>query len=198
VIRLRAIEVHFGEVHALSLPALDVEPGERLGIRGRNGAGKTTLLRLLAGLIEPTSGSIEGAPPPGRTVLVHQRPYLFRGTVRDNVAYALKLARRPRTEADSWLERLASLHLATRRAGDLSAGERRRVAIARGLATQPEVLLLDEPFAALDESGIESVCTCLAAFSGTLLIAAPDLTGAPVQRTVDLLAPPDRDGEPAP
>ncbi len=100
MIRLQAIEMFFGKVHALSLPALDIHRGERLGLRGCNGAGKSTLLRILAGLLRPTEGSIQGLPPPGRTVLVHQRPYLFRGTVRDNVNYALKIADRPRHEAD--------------------------------------------------------------------------------------------------
>lgn len=180
MIRLEGIEMCFGRVHALSLSALDIAAGERLGVRGRNGSGKSTLLRILAGLLEPTSGRVVGVPPPGRTVLVHQRPYLFRGTARDNVSYALKLAGRSRREADGWLDRLGALHLAARRAVDLSEGERRRVALARALATRPEVLLLDEPFAALDESGIECVCACLESFTGTLLIAAPELAGAPV------------------
>ena len=194
MIRLQGIEMRFGKVHALSLPELEIPVGDRLGLGGCNGSGKSTLLRILAGLLEPTGGSIEGLPPPGRCVLVHQRPYLGRGTARDNVIYALKVAGRPRREAEEWLGRLGAAYLLDRRAGDLSAGERRRVAIARALATRPEVLLLDEPFAALDESGIESVCSCLDAFTGTLLIAAPDLAGAPGERVVDLVAPADRIG----
>jgi len=88
VIRLRDIEMRFGPVTALTLPALDLERGERLGVRGHNGCGKSTLLRILAGLLVPTRGVVEGVPRPGRAVLLHQRPYLFRGTARDNVAYA--------------------------------------------------------------------------------------------------------------
>ncbi len=134
MIRARDLEMRFGDVHALSLPALDVEEGERLGIRGCNGSGKSTLLRILAGLLRPTRGTIDGLLRPGLAVLVHQRPHLFRGTARDNIAYALRIRRRPRDGATSWLARLGAEHLADRSAADLSGGERRRVAIARALA----------------------------------------------------------------
>jgi len=189
VIRLRDLEMRFGDVHALSLPALDIEEGDRLGIRGRNGSGKSTLMRILAGLLNPTSGTVEGLPPPGRAVLVHQRPHLFRGTARDNVAYALRIHRRPRSEAGSWLERLDASHLAERRAGDLSGGERRRVAIARALATRPRLLLLDEPLAALDAPGLEALRRVLETFDGTLVVTAPELAGMVLTRTVETLTP---------
>ncbi len=188
MIRLEAIEMRFGTVQALSPTTLEIAAGEHLGIRGPNGSGKSTLLRILAGLLEPSAGRLQGAPPPGRTVLVHQRPYFFRGTARDNVAYALGLARRPRRQAQEWLDRLGAGHLADRRAADLSGGERRRVAIARALARGPEVLLLDEPFAALDEEGFANLVAQLEAFPGTLVIAGPGMHGAPVGRVVDLVA----------
>ena len=186
MIRVRDLIVQFGPVQALHLPALDVEENERLGIRGPNGSGKSTLLRVLAGLQPPTAGTIEGVPPPGRAVLVHQRPYFLRGTAADNVAYALRLHGRPKSQAAAWLERLGAGHLGKRVAKNLSGGERRRVAIARALATEPEVLLLDEPFAALDQEGFEDVRTALDAYTGTLLIAAPDLKGAALERIYDL------------
>ncbi len=189
MIRARDLEMRFGDVLALSLPALDVEAGERLGIGGRNGSGKSTLLRILAGLLRPTGGTIEGLPRPGRAVLVHQRPHLFRGTARDNVAYALRLHRRPLREATDWLGRLGAADIADRRAADLSGGERRRVAIARALATRPRLLLLDEPLAALDDSGIAALREVLAEFAGTLVAAAPDLEGLAVGRALELAAP---------
>jgi ABC-type sulfate/molybdate transport systems ATPase subunit len=189
MIRLRDVEMRFPDVHALSLPALDVGEGERVGVRGRNGSGKSTLMRILAGLLVPTSGTVEGLPPPGRAVLVHQRPYLFRGTARDNVAYALRLHRRPKREAGEWLERLGAGHLGERRAADLSGGERRRVAIARALATRPELLLLDEPFAALDEPGMEILGRALEGFEGALVVAAPALVGSAMSRVLELTAP---------
>jgi ABC-type multidrug transport system ATPase subunit len=189
MIRIRDLEMRFDDVHALSLPALDVPEGDRLGIRGRNGSGKSTLMRILAGLLRPTSGTVEGLPSPGRAVLVHQRPYLFRGTGRDNVAYALRLHRRPPREAMEWLERLEAGHLAYRRAGDLSGGERRRVAIARALATRPRLLLLDEPFAALDAPGLAALGRVVEIHEGTLIVTAPEIDGLALTRTVDLVAP---------
>ena len=189
MIRLRDLEMRFKDVHALSLPALDIEETERLGIRGPNGSGKSTLMRILAGLLRPTSGTVEGLPPPGHAVLVHQRPYLFRGTARDNVAYALRIHRRSPREALEWLERMGASHLAERRANDLSGGERRRVAIARALATQPSLLLLDEPFAALDTPGIEALEGVIESFDGTLIVTAPGFDGLALSRTVDLVAP---------
>jgi ABC-type sulfate/molybdate transport systems ATPase subunit len=186
VIRLRGVRVRFDGVRALDLPSLDVGDGERLGVEGPNGSGKSTLLRVLAGLLCPTEGTVEGAPPPGRSVLVHQRPHLFHGTARDNVAYALRIHRRPASEATAWLERLGAGAVAGRPVAALSGGERRRVAIARALACGPEVLLLDEPYAALDAEGARALGTALGAFRGTLVIAAPDLDGAPVGRVVTL------------
>jgi tungstate transport system ATP-binding protein len=178
--------VRFGAVRALQLQHLEIGTGDRVGVQGPNGCGKSTLLRVLAGLLAPTSGHVEGLPRPGRTVLVHQRPFFFRGTARDNVAYALKLHHRPASEAMEWLERLGAGHLSERWAKALSGGERRRVAIARALATRPEVLLLDESFAALDERGTGAVRSVLEQFDGTLVCAAPELGDEPVERVLKL------------
>lgn len=186
MIRLRDIEVRFGDVTALRLAALDIERGERVVVQGRNGAGKSTLLRLLAGLLQPTEGTAQGLPPPGRAVLLHQRPHLFRGSARDNVVYALRLAGRPPRDADELLASLGAEAFADRPARDLSGGERRRVAIARALAVRPELLLLDEPFAALDEPGARALRACIAAFDGTLVIAAPEVHGVDATRVVGL------------
>ncbi len=189
MIRLSDVEVRFAETLALELAELRVGARERLGVVGRNGAGKSTLLRLLAGLVRPTAGAVEGALPPGQAVLVHQRPYMLRGTAADNVAFALRLRRRPRREALALLERVGVGGLASRTARALSGGERQRVALARALAAEPRLLLLDEPCAALDEAGRAAVFAIVREFSGAVVVAAPELRGLPVERVVELGSP---------
>ena len=181
MIRLRDLSVSFGAVEALRLESLDIDAGERVCVRGPNGSGKTTLLRVLAGLQRPTKGRVEGAPPPGRIVLVHQHPYLFRGTARENVTWGLRLHGRPEKEADSWLERVGAAHLAQRDAKSLSSGERRRIAVARALAIGPEALLLDEPLSALDEDGVAKIVSVMEEFPGTLVVAAPRIGDLPLE-----------------
>jgi ABC-type multidrug transport system ATPase subunit len=183
VIRASGLVVRLDGNVALRLGSFAAADGERVGVRGPNGSGKTTLLRVLARLLRPTEGSVEA---PRRTVLVHQQPYFFRGTARENVAYALRLTGGAPREAGEWLGRLGAAAFADRPAAALSEGERRRVAVARALAARPAALLLDEPFAALDAEGVATVAAALAAFEGTLVIAAPHLDGAPVARAVDL------------
>lgn len=185
MISIRGLSVRFNGLE-IRLDELDVGKDERLGLRGPNGCGKSTLMRVLAGMLKPTEGTIEGLPPPGKTVLVHQRPYFFRGTARENVAFALRVKRRPVAEADELLRKLGADHLADRAAKVLSGGESRRVAIARALAARPQVLLLDEPFAALDEEGAETVRAVLAEFKGTIVVAAPHLDDMPLDRIVEV------------
>lgn len=186
MIVLNNVVVRINGVEALRLAALRIERGERVGVRGPNGAGKSTLLRLIAGLIPPTKGRVEGLPSHGRAVLLHQHPYLFRGTAAENVAWALRLHKRPAAEARDWLGRLGAAPFADRPANELSGGERRRVALARALCVRPEVLLLDEPFTALDEEGLTAALAAIEAYEGTLVVAAPHLSGVPVRRIVDL------------
>ena len=144
-----------------------VRPGEVLGVLGPNGAGKSTLLRAVAGLAELSVGRIEVGPhtwqsadvfvPPERrrAGVVFQDYRLFPHLdVRDNVAFAARSARMgrasSRARAEEWLERLGLASLARRRPAQLSGGQAQRVALARAMAHEPEVLLLDEPMAALD------------------------------------------------
>ncbi|MCK6458815.1 MAG: ATP-binding cassette domain-containing protein [Planctomycetes bacterium] len=183
MIRAHGLVVRLDGIEALRLGSLDVADGERVGVRGPNGSGKTTLLRVIAGLLKPTEGSVEA---PRRTVLVHQQPYFFRGTARENVAYALRLNRHPVREAGEWLSKLGAAAFADRPASTLSEGQRRRVAVARALAAHPEALLLDEPFAGLDAEGHATVASALEAFEGTLLIAAPHLEHVPLHRIVEV------------
>lgn len=191
MIRVRDLIVRFGAVVALDLLSLDIEKGARLGIAGPNGSGKSTLLRTLAGLQTPTAGCVEGQPPRGRIVLVHQRPYFFRGTAEDNVAYALRLRGRPTSGARSLIERLGAGALRDRAAASLSEGEGRRIAVARALAVEPEVLLLDESFAGLDAEGRQQVREVLRDLECTVVMAAPDLSDYPTAR-IERLEPSTR------
>ena len=182
----RDLLVRLGETEALRLPHLELQPGQRVGIQGANGCGKSTLLRVLAGFQRLTEGRLEGVPPPGRTVLVHQQPHLFRGSAQSNIRQALRWSGHGADEAGRWLNQLGASVFADRPAKRLSGGERARVAIARALAARPQLLLLDEPFAALDESGVALAREALAAFEGTLVIAMPALATSNFDQVIDL------------
>jgi len=166
-IEVREIWKRFGDFTALRDVSLHVEPGELLALLGPSGSGKTTLLRLIAGLERPDTGSIsfEGEDATERSVrdrrvgFVFQHYALFRHmTVFENVAFGLRV--RPRETRPSERDIQARVHelldlvqlegLARRMPTQLSGGQRQRVALARALAVQPRVLLLDEPFGALD------------------------------------------------
>ncbi|MEU9080653.1 ABC transporter ATP-binding protein [Kitasatospora sp. NPDC048538] len=132
---------------------LDVAPGEFVTLLGASGCGKSTLLNLVAGLDRPTAGSIE--VPGGRPALMFQDHALFPWlTAGRNIELALKLAGVPRAERRAEAERLLELVRLDgshhKRVHELSGGMRQRVAMARALAQGGEVLLMDEPFAALD------------------------------------------------
>jgi NitT/TauT family transport system ATP-binding protein len=148
-----------GTLDVLNGIDLDIEPGEFRVIVGPSGCGKTTLLRILAGLDEPAAGSVEITTSAGmkaRKAMVFQGRSVFPWlTVRDNVAYGLKLqgaGRRERREtADELLAIVGLSAFAGAYPHQVSEGMRQRVAIARALAIAPNVLLMDEPFGALDE-----------------------------------------------
>jgi NitT/TauT family transport system ATP-binding protein len=146
--------------HALTGISLDVAPGEFVAIIGANGTGKSTLLRLVSGLLVPDAGTVavEGAPmrgPSDRVGFVFQEPRLLPWrTTLDNVALPLELAGwspTSRRERAAEMLRLVGLRETDRlRPHELSGGMRQRAAIARALVMEPAVLLLDEPFSALD------------------------------------------------
>lgn len=159
----------------LDVPAFDVAPGEVVAVLGPNGAGKSTLLHALALLETPSRGTVlfEGTPvaPQAlavrrRMAVVFQEPLLLDTSVRDNVETGLRLRGVPRAErrirAERWLDRFGVAHLGPRAARRLSGGEAQRVNLARAFATEPEVLLLDEPFSALDQPARETIIEDLA------------------------------------
>jgi NitT/TauT family transport system ATP-binding protein len=157
-IRIRDLRKVFGQLIAIDGVSLDIAPGEFFMIVGPSGCGKTTLLRILAGLDSVTSGAIEIETPHS------QRPVnsmIFQGdsifpwmTVWDNAAYGLKMRRVPSATVKEvvghYLARTGLTRFAKYYPHQLSGGMRQRVSIARAFANDPEILLMDEPFSALD------------------------------------------------
>jgi ABC-type multidrug transport system ATPase subunit len=190
LLSVRELVVRFGEVTALRLPSLDVTHATCVGVYGPNGSGKSTLLRTLAGLVHPTEGAVTGVPARGRAVLLHQRPWLFRGTALHNAMLPLRwrgVARVDRRRrAFEMLDRLGVGRLADRPASDLSGGEQRRVAMARALLAEPELLLLDEPLEALDADGRRRVLEALSSYGGTRIVASPTPIADLADRWVEL------------
>jgi sulfate transport system ATP-binding protein len=163
MIELRTVTKRFGEYVALDGVSVRVEDGSLTALLGPSGSGKSTLLRTIAGLEQPDSGSVliagrdaTGLAPQKRGVgfvFQHYAPFKHM-TVWENVAFGLKIRRRPRDEVRDRVQELLSLvqleALGKRYPAQLSGGQRQRMALARALAVEPEVLLLDEPFGALD------------------------------------------------
>ncbi len=181
--------------------SLAVEPGEVVALVGPNGAGKTTTLRALAGLLRPGAGTVRlgdrildgpdvHVPVERRPVAVVFQDYLLfpHLTVLDNVAFGLRTAGRARSaarqQAADWLQRFGIADLAASRPGALSGGQAQRVALARALATGPDLLLLDEPMAALDARSRLTVRgelrRHLAGFTGAAVVITHDPTDAVV------------------
>lgn len=164
-IALEQIVHRFGEMIALHDINLNIQPGEFVSLLGPSGCGKTTLLRIIAGFLTPSSGqiSIDGQSVAGLSAsqrgvgIVFQNYALFpHMTVWDNVAYGLRAKRiangKVANKVGEMLELVQLGHLAKRYPSELSGGQQQRVAIARALAVEPKLLLLDEPFSALDKN----------------------------------------------
>jgi putrescine transport system ATP-binding protein len=169
LLRIDAVVKKFGPLRAVDRLSLDIRAGEFFALLGPSGCGKTTLLRMLAGFETPDQGRILLDGKDIAQVLPHQRPVnmMFQNyalfphlSVRDNIAFGLKRAGMPRSEIAARVAELVALvrleGLEKRRPDQLSGGQKQRVALARSLARRPQVLLLDEPLAALDKKLRES------------------------------------------
>lgn len=162
-IEVRGLNKSFGDFHAVKDVSFDIEKGKLIGLLGPSGGGKTSILRMLAGLETPSSGDIvfhgkrvNDLPPQERGIgFVFQNYALFKHmTVYDNVAFGLKVKKQNKEqirERVMYLVELTGLKgFEHRFPHQLSGGQRQRVAFARALAPEPQLLLLDEPFAAID------------------------------------------------
>ena len=162
-IEIRNVSKQFGDFHALRDVSLDINSGELIALLGPSGCGKTTLLRIIAGLETADAGNILFSGEDTTDVHVRDRQvgFVFQHyaafkhmTVRDNVAFGLTIRRRPKEEVarrvDELLEIVGLGGYQGRYPSQLSGGQRQRMALARALAVEPKVLLLDEPFGALD------------------------------------------------
>ena len=162
-VELKHINKHFGNFKASDDVTVGIEKGKLIGLLGPSGSGKTTILRMIAGLENPDSGEIiidgkvvNNIPASKRGIgFVFQSYALFRYmTVFDNIAFGLKIAKKSKEEIRKRVLELLDLvglsGLEKRYPSELSGGQRQRVAFARALAPNPQLLLLDEPFAAID------------------------------------------------
>jgi tungstate transport system ATP-binding protein len=180
---LDAVAFAVGGVRILREVSLTIEAGPPTVLIGPNGSGKTTLIKLAMGLLTPVAGSVRHARPElaaARQAIVFQKPVMLRRSAAANIAYALKAAGRPADAAtvEKLLDRVGLAPVATRPARRLSGGEQQRLALARALARDPEVLFLDEPTASLDPAAtkaVEDIVAGAAAGGVKIVMATHDL-----------------------
>ena len=171
IIKIENVDLDYegntGSIKALENINFNIYRGEFICVLGPSGCGKSTLLKILAGFIKPTSGemSLEGSPIDGidwHRGVVFQNPPLYEWFfVRDNVAFGPKMRGVPKAEykplIDEYLEKVGLSEFADKKIYELSGGMKQRVSIARALINDPEILLMDEPFGALDALTRENI-----------------------------------------
>ncbi len=198
VVELRNVSVDFDSTRALDQVSLRVNSGEMLSLIGPNGAGKTTALRIMAGLLEPSSGEVlfnnqnlvgaELITLRKTCTLVFQKPTVFSTSVFKNIAYGLRVRNISEAEIGRRVKKALELvelyQLRDRHARSLSGGEQRRVCLAMGIVIDPEILLVDEPTAYLDSESTRIVETVLRDFNddngSTVVISTHNLLQAEI------------------
>jgi ABC-type multidrug transport system ATPase subunit len=179
VIRARSLEKRYGHRRALRPVDLDLDRGGFLVVTGPNGSGKTTLLRLVAGLAAPTRGELDVLAARGSLGFLGHEPLLYRDlTAVENLELYGRLYRVPerRERIGMLLERFGLWDVRSERVASYSRGMTQRLALCRALLHEPELLVLDEPFTALDPEGAELLDRQLADLTGavTILLSTHD------------------------
>ncbi len=176
MLELKQVSLSFGKTKILDGVDFRLEPGERVGVLGASGAGKSTLLKLAAGLLKPSLGSCLNSYR--HPLLVFQEPRLLPWrNIQDNIQIPLLASGIARSEAKSraahWLERVDLPNAGKAWPGELSGGMAQRAALARAFALEPDLLLLDEPFSALDpalRAALSRLCTECVEHTGAALL----------------------------
>ncbi|MBC9953762.1 metal ABC transporter ATP-binding protein [Leucobacter sp. cx-42] len=199
-IAVSGVTVHYGEVLALDRAALEIQPGRVCGLIGMNGSGKSTLFKTIMGIVRPDAGEvlIHGESPakarkrgvvgyvPQSEAVDWEFPLSVRDVVMTGRYGKMGVTRRPRpadrAAVAHALERVELTELADRQIGQLSGGQKKRAFVARGIAQEAKVLLLDEPFAGVDkrsEATMTRLLRELAAEGVTVLVSTHDLHALP-------------------
>ena len=180
-IRIEDASVRAGDIPILDGITLAIGSGAPTMLMGPNGCGKTTLIRLCMGLLVPSAGRVlwgGRCDGPAHCAMVFQRPVMLRRSAAANVAYAQSGPDRSRARVSDLLRRVGLVELADRPARRLSGGEQQRLALARALARNPEVLFLDEPTSSLDPAAtlaVEEIVKGVAASGIKVVMATHDL-----------------------
>lgn len=169
MLELKNVCLSYGKLEVLKNISLRLARGERIALMGPSGCGKTSLLRVSAGLQKPYSGSVINSAE--RTAMVFQEPRLLPWlSAEDNVKLTIPTGAKTSSPPVNWLEKLGIAEAAKKRPDELSGGMQQRVALARALAYEADLLLLDEPFKALDAGTKENVIKTISGSTDAAII----------------------------
>lgn len=169
MLELKNVCLSYGKLEVLKNISLRLARGERIALMGPSGCGKTSLLRVSAGLQKPYSGSVINSAE--RTAMVFQEPRLLPWlSAEDNVKLTIPTGAKTSSHPVNWLEKLGIAEAAKKRPDELSGGMQQRVALARALAYEADLLLLDEPFKALDACTKENIIKTISGSTDAAII----------------------------